>query len=48
MKLTTEYCIYRSDTDYEVSREVVALLEEMAAFSNIKTYSALWSEQDGD
>lgn len=48
MKLTTEFCIYRSDTDDEVSIKVVALLEEIAAFANIKTNSALWSEQDGD
>lgn len=48
MKLTTEFCIYRSWTEEETAAKVAALLEELAAFANIKTNSALWDDQPGE
>lgn len=48
MKLTTEFCIYRSWTEEETAAKVAALLEELAAFASIKTNSALWDDQPGE
>ena len=48
MKLTTEFCIYRSWSEEDTAAKVAALLEELAAFASIKTNSALWDDQPGE